>query len=203
MKYEVITDKLNPTKPLIPLDIAKIKYLVLHHVEADNYPWQQCNEDHKANGWNCAGYNEYIVTNGDVYIMRGDNIGAQCQGYNSSSYGIGVEGNYDNFKVMPPEQYSSLMQRINYNLKRFPKGVLVVPHNQLYDTKCPGKFFPLVRILSDINTMDLELAAALAILKTDGIVNTAEYWQTHAKNGDTCKGEYVRQLILNMAKNIK
>jgi hypothetical protein len=202
MNIEIVTNEMKPIKPLIPLNISGLKYLVLHHVEADNYNWQQCNRDHKANGWDCGGYNEMIMKSGKVIIMRGDNIGAHCQGANSISYGIAVEGNYNNFNVMPPEQYNSLMERINFNLKRFPK-VTIVPHSQLFPTECPGKFFPLVRVLSDVNVSDLELAAALAILKTDGAINSPNYWQTNAKTGGKCDGSYVRQLILNMVKTYK
>jgi hypothetical protein len=194
-----ITDKLNPTKPLIPLDLSAVKYLILHHAEADNYSWEQCNDDHKANGWNCAGYNEYIAKNGDVYIMRGDNIGAQCQGYNSRSYGICCEGNYSTRIGMPPAQYNALMERVHFHLKRFPGKVIVMPHSQLVNTECPGKFFPMCAVLSDINLGDKKLMAALKVLREKQVVSSPEYWLLNAQDGKTCKGEYVRKLILNMA----
>ena len=203
MNIEIVTDMLDPVKPLIPLNIAGIKYLVLHHIEADSASWQDINQWHKENGWNCGGYNEYIKKDGTIIIMRGDNIGAQTLNMNSISYGIALEGNFNNHIIMPPDQYNSLMERINYNLKRFPSSVLTVPHRELVPTECPGKFFPLVKILSDINTNDLELAAALAILKTANVINTVNYWQINSKNGSIVKGEYARQLILNMANSLK
>ena len=203
MIIEIVTEKMLPVKPLIPLNISGLKYLVLHHVEADNYNWQQCNRDHKAKGWNCGGYQEMVMKSGKVIIMRGDNIGAQAEGFNSVSYGIACEGNYNNYNIMPYEQYNSLMERVNFNLKRFPKGVIVVPHGQLTKTECPGKHFPLVKVLSDVNVNDLELAAALDILNAKGVMNSINYWRTNAKESGVCKGEYVRQLILNMAAELK
>jgi hypothetical protein len=198
-----VTDKLQPRKPLIPLDLAKIKYVIVHHTGADGYTWEHCNHDHKnVNGWDAAGYNEYVYKNGDVYILRGDHIGAHCQGYNSTSYGIAVEGNYDKPGDMPTAQYNSLLQRIHYNLMRFPGRVTTMPHSAFYATVCPGRYFPLTKLLSEIKIADKELINALEVLQKAGVINSPNYWLAYAQPGKVVKGEYARLELLKSAEVI-
>jgi hypothetical protein len=199
----IITDKLQPKQKLIPLDLNKIKYVLVHHPGADNYPWEQCNADHKNFGWSCAGYNEYVYKNGEVYILRGDNIGAHCAGMNSTSYGIACEGNYNKPGDMPAAQYNSLLQRIHYNLMRFPNKVTVMPHSAFYATDCPGKYFPMTKLLSDIQIDDKELRRALDWMQRGGVINSPNYWLASAQPGKVVKGEYARLMCIAMGKYIE
>lgn len=128
-------------KPLIPLDMSKLKYVVLHHIEAKFATAEDIHMWHRQNGWSGAGYNIYIRKDGTRHIMRGNNIGAHCEGFNSVSYGIAVEGNYDIEKEMPSAQFTTLCKE----LKKFPKLEIKL-HKELGKTNCPGKYFPIGNI---------------------------------------------------------
>lgn len=134
-------------KPLIPLDMSKLKYLVLHHIEAEFATAEDIHMWHRQNGWNGAGYNIYIRKDGSVIVMRGNNIGAHCQGFNSVAYGIAVEGNYDVEKEMPKLQFNALVKYIKTN---FPKLEIKL-HKELGNTACPGRYFPIENIKIALN----------------------------------------------------
>lgn len=193
----VIKTNFKYTKPLIPLNIKSINYIIVHHAEAVTASPEDIHEWHLSNGWSGAGYNEYIRKDGTVYIMRGDRIGAQCQGYNSISYGICCEGDYSKELIMPEAQKNSLVERIKYNSARFPNYKLTAPHYQFTSTECPGKNFPLAEILKRIEVKNMTVQEALKVLVDKGIINSVEYWQ---KAIDTVKN--LDQLIINFAQKI-
>jgi hypothetical protein len=160
----------------IPLNPDNVKFLVVHHPEAVTATPDEINDWHLANGWKGgAGYNEYIRKDGTVYIMRGDRIGAQCQGFNSISYGICCEGNYDITQEMSTVQYQSLMERVKFNLSRFPKNCVVVPHKQLNATECPGKYFPMLQLLSDISAKEVIKVDWKQIIEKVSTTNSADW----------------------------
>jgi hypothetical protein len=141
----------------IPLDLNNINYIILHHAESDTASPELINEWHLANGWKGGfGYNEYIRKDGSVYIGRGDFIGAQCLGYNSISYGICCEGDYQRIRLMPEVQKKALVERIKYNSKRFPNYKATIPHKQFVDTECPGLYFPTKEILIRVEELDMD-----------------------------------------------
>jgi N-acetylmuramoyl-L-alanine amidase len=142
----IVQANLKYTQPLTPLNPDNILYIVLHHVEAEHATPEQIHEWHLANGWTGFGYNEYITKDGTVYIGRGDNVGAQCYNYNSVSYGICCEGNYEVEKDMPAEQFNSLVSRVTYHRKRFKNLKRIGGHREYYNTLCPGQYFPLEKV---------------------------------------------------------
>lgn len=150
----VVNAGLNYNNRLVPLDLNKVKSILIHHLEAKTATPEQIHQWHLDNGWAGAGYNEYIRKDGTVYIMRGDHIGAQCANYNSSSYGIAVEGSYDIEKDIPQAQYDSLLERVKYHKGRLPNDVDVSPHSKYFPTSCPGRNFPMTKLLEDINKVE-------------------------------------------------
>jgi N-acetylmuramoyl-L-alanine amidase len=138
---------LKYAKPLIPLNLDKVKYITLHHIEALSATPQDIHKWHLENGWSGAGYNEYIRKDGTVYILRGDYIGAHSHNNNSTSYGIACEGNYDKELTMPRLQLESLVARIQYNRPRFPNYEYTIPHREKNATQCPGQHFPIQEVL--------------------------------------------------------
>lgn len=77
----------------------KINLIVIHcsatRVDKDYTP-EQLERDHKARGFNSAGYNFYIRKNGEVVPMRPlELIPAHVTGYNKNSIGICYEGVLD------------------------------------------------------------------------------------------------------------
>lgn len=140
------------TNPLIPLNLNKVLFIMVHHIDAEHATPQDIHQWHLANGWAGFGYNEFIAKDGTVYIGRGDYIGAQCANMNSKSYGIAVEGDYDKETQMPPDQFNSLVARIKYNQKRFPNFIRAAQHKEFVDTSCPGKFFPWQMLQVHLNS---------------------------------------------------
>lgn len=196
MRIETITNQLNPTKTLIPLNPDNVIFLVLHHAEATNCTWQDINTWHKQNGWNCSGYNEFVDKDGTVYIMRGMTIGAQCQGYNSKSYGICVEGDFD-VELMSELQRGALVERIKNLLPKFKNLKAIVPHSQVFATACPGKNYPLAKIISEVYNVSFQ--EAVKYLNENGIIKSPDYWL----NNSEYRSDYVRQLIINLAEKMK
>ena len=167
----VINANLRYIYRLIPLDLNQVKSILIHHLEARTATPQQIHQWHLANGWSGAGYNEYIRKDGTVYIMRGDHIGVHCANYNGSSYGIACEGSYNIEREMSQAQYNSLIERIKYHKNRLPNNVDVSPHSKYFPTSCPGRYFPMNKLLvdltkkSEITQIDHELTSAINYLK--------------------------------------
>jgi len=183
----------------------KLRYIMLHHPAAVSYSPEQCHKDHLKNGWDGAGYNEYIRKDGTVYIMRGDHIGAQCHGMNSISYGICCEGNYDIERKMPTKQYNSLLLRIRYHIDRFPNFLEITPHKKFANTSCPGIFFPFDKIVNEIkgekNIRDT--VSAIELWEQAGVITSPEYWIKNAVRGKTVSGSNASALLIKTANYVK
>lgn len=144
----VLQTNFNYAKPLYPLIIPNVQYIILHHLEAITATPEEIHQWHLDKGWAGFGYNEYIRKDGTVYIGRGDQIGAQCQDYNSKSYGIACEGNYMIEKEMPKAQYDSLIERLKYHKNRMPALIKIDGHKAFVNTSCPGDNFPLEKAIN-------------------------------------------------------
>jgi hypothetical protein len=197
----IIKANLQFKNPLIPLKLDKVVYIVIHHIDKFNATPEEIHQWHLEYGWNGFGYNEYIRKDGTVVIGRGDNIGAHCENMNSKSYGIALEGDYDNEQVIPAEQYKSLLNRLNYHKLRFKNLIDIVGHNKLYQTSCPGKFVSVDVIKKDLALYDVEFETALDVLVDNGVIISPDYWRQNI-NGQV-KGEYVKKLIKNFANKSK
>ncbi len=132
---------------LTPLDLKKVKYIVLHHIKASRATIQDVDTWHKQNGWNGVGYNYYVRKDGTVYEGRGLNKGAHWSGYNDVSIGIACEGNYETEYGMPQVQFESLLGVIKHVKSLLPNPVKVVGHKDLNQTECPGKNFSMENTL--------------------------------------------------------
>jgi hypothetical protein len=150
----VIQTNFEYRKPLIPLNLDKVLFIVVHHPEAITATPEQIHQWHlerDGGTWAGFGYNEYIRKDGTVYIGRGDNIGAQCANMNSKSYGICCEGNYDVETKMPEAQFNALVERIKFHKARFKNLLEVAPHSKYYATSCPGRYFPMQQVMDEVN----------------------------------------------------
>ncbi|HEX9061001.1 MAG TPA: peptidoglycan recognition family protein [Clostridia bacterium] len=196
MNITVLTNTLKWRFPLKPLAPENIRYLIVHHAEAETATPEDIHEWHLERDnatWAGFGYNEYVRKDGSVYIGRGDNIGAQCLGYNSISYGICCEGNYETEKEMPQAQKEALIERLKYHKGRF-LNAQIVGHKELNDTSCPGRFFPLLEIKKEKNE---ELEKALEKLSVSGVMDNPDYWRGKLNNV-----QYLDKLIIKMANKI-
>lgn len=195
MRINTPTFPPSQTIKWIPLVLSEVKYIILHHPEALFASYESINQWHLQNGWQGGiGYNEYIRKDGTVFIGRGDNIGAQCAGMNSVSYGICCEGNYDVETEMPEVQKLALIERIQANRRRFPNYLCTVPHSKFASTSCPGKNFPTAEILKRSEVINLNLEDALAFFVIKGVMKEADRWRT------ACKIVYfLEPLFINIA----
>ena len=124
------------------------KKFILHHIEAEGDSWDvyKIHEMHRTEPkfmYAGIGYHYYIRLNGTIYKGRPDNaIGAHCKGNNTNALGIAFEGDYDNRKEMPKEQYNAWAELYSYLVSKY--GVQpVYGHKECGSSECPGKYFPL------------------------------------------------------------
>ena len=200
----IIHANLNYRKPLIKLNLNKVFFIILHHVDIEYATPEQIHQWHLENGWSGAGYNEYIRKDGTVVIMRGDHIGAQCKNLNSKSYGIALEGNYDKETIMPPAQFKALVERLKFHKKRLPNNIEIVPHSKFSNTSCPGKYLNLDLIkqsvykIHDVYTLEDNVEYFSKFIPI-----TPAYWLKYARPGETCRGDYAAGLIANVTNYLR
>lgn len=140
------------------------QYIMIHHPQ-----WHICSDimihnDHLSKGWAGAGYDVLIRKNGDVCLMRPFSAtGAHCkeQDMNKLALSVCFEGNYTDLDPKPSNPIDYEMNPI-----QFDAGVIVIkwlmkdhkiphdniiPHHKVATYKdCPGKFFPLLKMLAAV-----------------------------------------------------
>ena len=135
---------------LKPLDKNKIDAIALHHMAHPSADAYEIDKWHKANGWSGFGYGFWIDKKGNIYEGRGFNQNAAVADHNGHIISIGFQGDYENVdKEMPPAQYEAGVELIKYLLKELPNVKTVAGHNHWNATACPGKYFPLEKIIAD------------------------------------------------------
>ncbi|MEY2669733.1 MAG: hypothetical protein RLZZ577_49 [Bacteroidota bacterium] len=203
MKIIKLNFPYEQTRHWIPLVINNVNKIIVHEIEKETAEPEEINRWHLTeNKWEGGfGYGEYIRKNGTVCIGRDMNMGSHCQGHNANSYGIACEGNYDIEKTMPTAQKQALVERIIYNMVRFPKVTNILPHNYFNKFKtCPGIYFPMSEILKMVEQnksnedknykSNVDLVAG--ILK----LTSPEYWYNH-------QDKFVKILITKMAEKLR
>ena len=199
---EIIFTDLKFAKKLIPLDKNKVDTIFIHHPAISKATPEQIHQWHLDRGFNGFGYNEYIRKDGKVYIGRGDYIGAQAENYNSRSYGICLEGNYD-IEIPPDYLINIVAERVIETQRRFPKDLNVLPHSARYNTSCPGKNFPMNKLYDQVNRLNkkqskiTDIDEALKILAEIGVTNSPTYWKNSIQFY-----KHIDELILNFANYI-
>ena len=201
----IIKSNLKWNGTLVPLNLEKVIFLIIHHIDAKVATPEQIHQWHLEKGWKGAAYNEYIRKDGTVVILRGDYIGGHTANMNSKSYGIAVEGNYETEKEMPAAQYNALVERVKYHQSRFKNLVEIAPHKKFTPTSCPGKYFPFEKMMNSLQKQNQqqEFYIAIEVLQRNGIINSPDYWRENALIGESVKGEYAAMLILKMAEKLR
>jgi len=157
---KVVSANLEWKEKLTPLKPEEVKYIIVHHAAVKEASPEAIHRNHIGRGWAGIGYNEYIRKDGTVYICRGDHVGAHTKGWNDKSYGICVEGNYEEETAMPEAQFNALVQRIAVNKARFPNLEGIKEHNDFVATACPGRYFPMGRLLEELKKRENQEAPA-------------------------------------------
>lgn len=128
----------------------KTTMLIIHHAAAPSASVETIHSWHLGRGWLGIGYNFYIRKDGTVYQGRGwEYVGAHCAGYNSTSVGICLEGNYETDADMPAAQYEAAVQLIHMALDKYPTITEICGHKAHGATACPGRYFPLADMIAD------------------------------------------------------
>lgn len=119
--------------------MRKINLIVIHcsatPVNRDYMP-EQLTADHRARGFNGAGYHFYVRKSGYVVRMRPlDQPGAHVEGYNANSIGICYEGGLDSgmkpADTRTQQQKESLLRIIGELLALYPGIKRIVGHRDL------------------------------------------------------------------------
>lgn len=194
----IIKANLTFAKPLTPLNLNKVYFNVIHHIEADNATPENIHAWHLERGWIGAGYNAYIRKNGTIYSLRGDNEGAHCTGHNSDGYGIALEGNYNIDTAVPLPQYKSLIELCQYNKKRFPNYKSTVGHNTFTLTDCPGKLFNMQQVVTDVaKIIDFRTETEKIVdnLVKLGITTSRQHWINVIDGVEPVNISYLKTLL--------
>jgi hypothetical protein len=129
---------------------SKTEYLILHH-SAANGSAEDIHRYHVSLGWTGIGYHYYIRKDGSIYRGRPENVeGAHTVGYNDKSIGVCFEGNFE-VEQMSDAQYSAGLDLVKDILTRYP-GVEIGGHRDYDTTACPGKNFPLEKMVKEAMT---------------------------------------------------
>lgn len=135
---------------LKPLDKNKIDAIALHHMAHPSAGPYEIDQWHKNNGWAGFGYGFFIAKDGTIYEGRGFNQNAAVADHNGHIISIGFQGDYENVdKEMPVLQYNAGVDLIRWIMKQIPSIKVVHGHKYWNNTACPGKYFPLDKMIKD------------------------------------------------------
>jgi N-acetylmuramoyl-L-alanine amidase len=136
--------------------MSKWYEIIIHHSGTEDGPgvsWGAIRKYHiEVNGWKAIGYNagvELVGTSYEVLMGRPTHMtGAHTIGHNTTALGICFVGDF-NKGVPPVGQLEAGAKKIkewmiDYDI---PKEK-IFPHRKLNDTECPGKFFPMDKLLN-------------------------------------------------------
>lgn len=119
---------------------VETKFIIVHHAESAKCTVEDIHKWHIENGWAGIGYNFFIRKDGTTYQGRPiDVVGVHTVGYNETSVGVCLEGNYD-MEYIPTVQADALVELL-IDLQKQYHGARVTKHGTVNATKCPGKNF--------------------------------------------------------------
>ena len=129
---------------LIPLNLAKVDSIVLHHMAHETADLKTVESWHvDGNGWSAIGYNYWIGFDGTVYKGRGLCVGAGVTNHNSHIINIGFQGDYSKHDKMPDAQFNAGVEFIEYLKPFLPNCKSIKGHRDFGGSVCPGEYFPL------------------------------------------------------------
>lgn len=133
---EIIKNCFTFSTNMVPFKKNAIHLIILHH-RCGNGDIDSIHQQHRRQGWAGCGYHFYIRKDGKVYAGRSTAyVGAHCNGNNSKSLGVCLEGDFR--KEKPTEEQIKSMNELVADLKKkFPTIQRVLNHKDLYATSCP------------------------------------------------------------------
>lgn len=132
-------------------------------------------------GYNMIGYNYYIRKDGSIWEGRPvEAIGGNCKNQNAQSIGVCFEGNYEKDKEMPQIQFKAGVELIKHLMSKH-KITEVDGHKAYYNTACPGKYFPLERMLKAIKEKEVKKVKNIVVYGEGPDKRAAEYLADYLK----------------------
>ena len=179
---DIIKPNIEWRERLIPLDLKKVDGIALHHMASKSWNFYDVHNYHKnVNGWNGIGYNFWIGYDGKIYEGRGFNVGAGVGGHNSHVLSIGFQGDYENQKEMPKEQFEAGVELIRWLRTQLPNLKIINGHKYWNKTACPGKYFPLDKMILEAKKEETKMFEdaneALNFLADKGRILDADFWR--------------------------
>lgn len=136
-EIKIISTNLNfKTNQMLRMKPNDVRIIILHH-RGGRGDIESIHLQHLKNGWAGCGYHFYIRYDGKIYEGRPTSfVGSHCNGNNSKSIGICLEGNF--LKEEPrPAQLTACKELVVYLKGKFKNINNVLNHNDLYKTQCP------------------------------------------------------------------
>lgn len=121
--------------------MREIKRIIVHHTAGGIHETMDSIRDLHVNGrgWSDIGYHYVIDRGGNLRLARPVwRIGAHCRGYNATSIGIAVMGNFEE-SGMSWTQPGDGLRILLVEMKRRHPGVVIRTHSDYGSTLCPGK----------------------------------------------------------------
>ncbi|GAF66933.1 N-acetylmuramoyl-L-alanine amidase [Bacillus sp. TS-2] len=185
---------------LTPINKNSITKQVQYHMAHKTWDVNQVHEYHlNGNKWSGIGYNWWITFDGTKYEGRAWNVGAHTIGHNSTTLGIGYQGDFTT-QAMTEAQVIAGAALNAWLMTQCPnvKSVsVIVGHKDLTLTACPGKNFRMQDLKNTINQLKQESKPTPS--KT-GVVQT-EKPKPQAPTGDSFIRQ-VQQWIVNYGYRI-
>lgn len=144
MTIKTIEHKFN--KPLTKR--SNTNKIIIHHSASKEADASTIHNWHLEKGWAGIGYHYVVRKNGSIETGRPlDTIGAHCTNQNADSIGICCEGNFNKEKMTTKQRNS--LQELLANLSAIYGIIPIKCHRDFMATDCPGKNFPIDKILDD------------------------------------------------------
>lgn len=195
---------------LTPINPNNFNAIAVHHMDHLTGNLNDVTSWHMdGNHWVWVGYNFWIGFDGTIYECRGINyLPAAVLNHNNHVLSIGFQGQYNQNNKMPDAQFNSGVELIKYLKSKLPNIKTVAGHRDFMNSTCPGKYFPLDKMIEEVNkvetnSIDEEFKANLEILKSYTQINSVDYWLDNAVKGGKCEGEYVKILLNKFAEFFK
>ena len=147
-------------RPLTRADTTLFIAIALHHFAHPTWGVAEVHDYHGravaqgGRGWKGHAYNYEVDKNGDIWEIRGYQYegGGVTGSLNKRVLSIGFQGDYDNKdKVMPEAQFNSGVWLVKWLKNELPNIKTVDGHKHWEATACPGRYFPLERMINAVN----------------------------------------------------
>jgi len=145
---------INWNGKLTPLNRNNIDGISIHHAAHPSWSFLQIHNFHRdTRGWAGCAYGWVIEKDGRVIAGREFNMNAGVLSHNDHLLSICFAGDYDN-QTMPDAQFKAGVELLKWLKKEVPTAKIIDGHKRWQSTSCPGKNFPLQRMINEANNID-------------------------------------------------